>query len=178
MPSQHVDGDQHNDADATTLRCLNCGTTYRLGELACQKCGFVFSNAGRTTRIGGAEDVALARAYPKGEVTMAEQKPIIFEINGHPVTLPVADIVTVGRANGPTDPDQPHVDLSAFEAEDRGVSRVHLRVRRKGILVYVSDLHSTNGTHLNGRKLIPDGERLLRDGDELYLSRMLIKVRF
>jgi pSer/pThr/pTyr-binding forkhead associated (FHA) protein len=109
---------------------------------------------------------------------MAEQKPIIFEIDGQTVTLPVADVITVGRAHAPTDPNQPHVDLSAFGAEDRGVSRVHLRIRRKGILVYVSDLHSTNGTHLNGRKLIPDGERLLRDGDELYLSRMLIKVHF
>ena len=89
------------------------------------------------------------------------------------VTLPVE---LTGGSMTPVEGET--VDLSAFGAEGMGVSRLHIRIRRKGILLYVADLDSTNGTHLNGRKLIPDGDRVLRDGDELYLGRLCIRVRF
>ncbi len=92
--------------------------------------------------------------------------------------VPVAEVITIGRTSDIPDDSRPDVDLSAFGAGDKGVSRKHIKIKRKNILVYVADLGSTNGTLLNGRRLIPNAERLLRNGDELQLGRLKIKVKF
>ncbi len=166
------------DQDQTTLlRCSHCGKPVRMGELLCPHCGADLTdrNPIGTQHIS---EPPLARTWTVGEVTVAERKPIILEINGEQLSLPLADVVTLGRRYEGGSPDQPHVDLTRFGAEECGVSRLHARLRRKGILVYVADMGSLNGTHLNGRRLIPEGERLLRDKDELYLSRLRIRVHF
>jgi pSer/pThr/pTyr-binding forkhead associated (FHA) protein len=51
-------------------------------------------------------------------------------------------------------------------------------IRRKGPLIYITDLDSTNGTFLNGRRLMKAEERIIRDGDEIHLSHLLIRVSF
>ena len=51
-------------------------------------------------------------------------------------------------------------------------------ITRDGDLVHVCDLGSTNGTFLNGRRLIDRQRRLLRNGDELMLGRLRVLVRF
>jgi hypothetical protein len=162
----------------TNLICPNCNSAVRVGELLCGTCGFLLSAGGRTQRLDIEAEIAHHREIPTGEVIVANQRPIIFEIEGTQLILPNAEIITVGRSSGIPSEAAPDVDLSAYDAEEHGVSRLHIRIRRKGILLYVADLGSTNGTHLNGRRLIPHGERLLRDSDELSLSRMRIRVRF
>jgi len=94
------------------------------------------------------------------------------------VQVPVAEVITIGRISDIRDDARPDVDLSLFGAGDKGVSRKHIKIKRKNILVYVADLGSTNGTLLNGRRLIPNAERLLRNGDELQLGRLKLKVKF
>jgi pSer/pThr/pTyr-binding forkhead associated (FHA) protein len=83
----------------------------------------------------------------------------------------------VGRT-GPNSDCRPDVDLSAYDAQRKGVSRHHITIRRKEQLMYVSDAGSSNGTWLNGHRLIPHAERVLRNGDELQLSHLRIKVHF
>lgn len=61
---------------------------------------------------------------------------------------------------------------SDFNAAKRGVSRRHMAIRRKGSLIYIVDVGSTNGTYLNGRRLQRNEERILRDGDEIHLSHL------
>lgn len=174
-----MNSDEPNEM-ATVLKCPVCGHPYRMGELVCANCQHIFSMPiTKTQRFDALRDITGAmKSWPAGDSMMSEQKPIIFEISGEQVVLPVADVVSVGRRSSKAGDDIPHVDLSQFDAEEHGVSRTHIQIRRKGILVYVCDLNSTNGTHLNGRRLIANGERLLRDGDELHLSRLRIKVRF
>lgn len=104
-------------------------------------------------------------------------KPVIFEIDGKQLTLPVADEMIVGRCSG-TAGSQPDVDLSLFAAEEKGVSRLHIQINHRNALFYVTDLGSLNGTWLNGFCLSPHIERLLRDGDGLRLGRLVIKVKF
>ena len=50
------------------------------------------------------------------------------------------------------------------------VSRRHFQVRFDTDVFYLSDLGSTNGTYLNGVKLVPNEEHVLRDGDRVGLG--------
>ena len=61
-------------------------------------------------------------------------------------------------------------DAVDIKLENRFVSRRHFQVRFESDVFYISDLGSTNGTYLNGRKLNPNEEQILRDGDVVGLG--------
>jgi hypothetical protein len=174
--------EEHDSAGQDTmsevLKCPVCGFPYRVGELTCSNCHYLFVTGGKTQHIEAGQDIIAPKDWPRGEVIVPERKPIVFEIEGRELALPTRDELIIGRSSGNSADATPDVDLTSYGAADCGVSRLHVRIRRKGVLLYVMDLGSTNGTWLNGRKLIPDGERLLRHGDQLRLSRMKIRVRF
>jgi hypothetical protein len=82
---------------------------------------------------------------------------------------------------GRFDPDtntSPPVDLEAAGGMDRGVSRRHASIIRQDGLLYVSDHGSHNGTYLNGQRLVPRQPRILRDGDDLRLAQLVLRVKF
>jgi pSer/pThr/pTyr-binding forkhead associated (FHA) protein len=170
---------QNAKEDSIALTCPVCGLVNRPGELVCSRCGAVLNNAARTKRLASSDMPSTdALKFAAGEVILTDQEPITIEINGTEMVLPLVDMLTIGRNSDiQTDP-MPDVDLSAFGAGDQGVSRYHLRIKRKNILIYVADLGSTNGTLLNGRRLIPNAERLLRNGDELQLGRLKMRIKF
>jgi hypothetical protein len=158
--------------------CPACGRPHRTGELVCSACGTVFLTAGKTTKFDESTHNLDARNYPRGEVLATERAPVILEIDGKPVKIEVVERTVIGRnVDGYTD-SGPDVDLTPHRAGELGVSRRHARIRRNGALLYIADLNSTNGTQLNGRKLIPEGERLLRNGDEIRLGHLRIKIKF
>ena len=61
-------------------------------------------------------------------------------------------------------------DAVDIKLENRFVSRRHFQVRFESDVFYISDLGSTNGTYLNGSKLNPNEEQILRDGDRVGLG--------
>ncbi len=61
-------------------------------------------------------------------------------------------------------------DAVDIKLENRFVSRRHFQVRFESDVFYISDLGSTNGTYLNGTKLNPNEEQILRDGDVVGLG--------
>ncbi len=72
----------------------------------------------------------------------------------------------------------PRVDLSADNAMEKGVSRNHaMIVRREGAL-HIRDNDSANGTFLNGQRLIEDKLRVLRDGDDIRVGKIVLRVTF
>ncbi len=58
------------------------------------------------------------------------------------------------------------------------MSRLHAAIQRVGDHVTVTDLRSSNGSWLNGKRLEPDVPMVLRSGDRLKLSLMRIDVYF
>ncbi len=84
----------------------------------------------------------------------------------------------IGRSEGST--MKPDIDLSAHSAGEMGVSRLHvaLQYNAKNNLLSVSDMKSANGTYINGQKLFPQEVRVLRDGDELRLGRLMMRAYF
>ena len=57
--------------------------------------------------------------------------------------------------------------------DDPNVSRTHAEIRPRGGSWVLTDLGSTNGSRLNGRRL--DGPEVLKPGDEIELGTSLIK---
>ncbi len=164
-------------AKVPDLRCPNCQQCYRPGEFACNRCGKLFADGLKTTRMDDEPSKAPPKA-PIGAAFAEVQQPIVFEIDGGTISLPIATSIIVGRTSEITSDTRPDVCLNAFRAGERGVSRQHVLITRDRDLVHVCDLGSTNGTYLNGRRLIDKQRRLLRSGDELMLGRLRLQVRF
>ncbi|MCI8551243.1 MAG: FHA domain-containing protein [Lachnospiraceae bacterium] len=57
--------------------------------------------------------------------------------------------------------------------EFQGVSRIHLKLDKRGDTIWITDLNSTNGTGLNGETLKPNEERRLNHGDQIWLAGLV-----
>src|SRR5258708_10927343 len=166
------------DEGPVAITCPVCQLVNRPGELACSRCGTILAQGGTTRKFNATDEPQQPASWPTGEVILTEQEPIVLIIEDEQVHVPIAEVITVGRNSDIPDDSMPDVDLSAFGAGDKGVSRKHIKIKRKDILIYVAYLGSTNGNLLNGRRLIPNAERLLRHGVELHLGRLKVKVKF
>ena len=114
-----------------------------------------------------------------GTARFGREARIIIHIRdaAEPVVLAPEDEMILGRADA-TSSNKPAVDLGPFGAQEKGVSRVHAAIRRGEDTLTLVDLGSVNGTHLNGQRLIPNQPRVLRDGDEIRLGKLICHVYF
>ena len=113
-----------------------------------------------------------------GNAFIETMQPVVLEVDGQQLTLPSQEGLVLGRWSGNSDSAQPDIDLREFDALPMGVSRRHVLISRQNALVYVTDLAARNGTWLNGQRLESHNKRLLRDGDELRLARLQMRVLF
>jgi hypothetical protein len=111
-----------------------------------------------------------------GTALLDDKTSIMFQVTGYqnPVTASLSPQgVIVGRTFGDITVD---VDLTPFDAADKGVSRKHAGIYTEEDMLKVVDLESTNGTYLNGSRLTPFQPRILRNGDELRLGKLVLIV--
>jgi FHA domain-containing protein len=165
--------------------CPTCGYACPVGALTCPSCGsvvdaridllaptatydFTAELAGKSRRAEGPARIGPAPLTPAA---------IVLDIDGTQVELPTANVVIIGRYSDATFAEVA-IDLSPFGAIEKGVSRRHARITRKGTIAYIADIGSANGTRLNGQRLIAHGERLLRNGDELQLGLLKLTVNY
>jgi pSer/pThr/pTyr-binding forkhead associated (FHA) protein len=82
---------------------------------------------------------------------------------------------TLGRAiEG--QPILPDVDLSPFDAFTLGVSRLHSALRIVNGEVVITDLGSSNGTRVNGQKIVPHVDYPVSHGDVIALGKLKIQI--
>lgn len=97
--------------------------------------------------------------------------------SGQCLTLGFSRPTILGRGD-PTLGLQDFIDLSHFNAEKHGVSRKHCLLRRGDNQLVILDLHSTNGSYLNGDRIKPNMEYVLAHGDKLVLGSLHIVIFF
>jgi len=87
--------------------------------------------------------------------------------------------VIIGRSTG-NSAMAPDIDMAELGAAELGVSRLHLSMMYESDAnaVRVYDLGSANGSYINGQKLHPKEVRMLRNGDELRLGRLILSVSY
>ena len=103
-------------------------------------------------------DVAAARLSKS-----APQQPFLIVYAGEAAgrMVHVGTELTVGRSS-----------QAGLQLHGEGVSRLHARLFRGDLGVFVEDLGSTNGTHVNGEKVV--GRRELADGDQIQVGVNLL----
>lgn len=156
--------------------CPRCGMVNRPGEVFCVDCGAVLHaharHAGGTLRLSGS--AGQDRAY------FGENMAVIFRLQDtHEMIriVPKTGEMVIGR----TSPDSvmiPDIDLSPYNGEALGVSRLHATLRRKDDSIVLTDMGSLNHTYINGQRVHAQEVRVVQDGDELQFGQLRANVYF
>lgn len=163
------------------ITCPNCKYENRDGTAICVRCGTVLIEmTAQATRALG--DTDFEEGLPKwglarfnggmNLVLTVIETSEVFTFNADQV----AEIV-LGRSNADTG-DDPEVDLTIAGGMDKGVSRKHAVIVRRDGALHIMDFSSANGTYLNGQKLVAQQPRILRDGDDVRLGHLVVRVTF
>jgi hypothetical protein len=165
------------------MKCAYCGTENREGVLFCEECGQALktevANAVLPTRQLETTANNLAARATWGTARFGQDASIVIHIRDatDPVVLQPAKKTVLGRSDV-TSTQKPDLDLTPYGALEKGVSRIHAAINRSEDTLTLVDLGSANGTHLNGQRLIPDQPRILRDGDEIRLGKLVAHIYF
>ena len=164
------------------ILCPYCGSENREGMLFCDNCGQGLTDATEgatlpTRRLEQMPGELSARAT-WGTASIGEKTSIVVHIrDAEPVTVRLNEQTVIGRADT-TSPRQPDIDLGPYGALEKGVSRMHATIERNDDTLTLTDMGSSNGTHLNGQRLMPDQPRVLRDGDEVRFGKLIAHIYF
>lgn len=166
--------------------CTYCAAVNREGVLFCEECGNPFIGgmppmppASATSKLTQDNDASLRGRITWGTARFEQQSSIVVHIRDHPepIQLVPKDEILIGRSDVGSI-IIPDLDLASFGGAEQGVSRRHAMIRRGEDTLTLVDLESTNGTHLNGQRLIPNQPRVLRDGDEIRMGRLVFHIFF
>jgi hypothetical protein len=163
--------------------CPYCGSQNRNGVLFCEECGQgLQSNTSGTVLPTRQLDPAsndLAAKATWGTARFGQDASIIIHVRdaSEPVILQPAKRTVLGRSDV-TSTQKPDLDLTPYGALEKGVSRIHAAIYRNEDTLTLVDMGSANGTHLNGQRLVPEQPRILRDGDEIRLGKLVAHVYF
>lgn len=164
------------------IHCPACRQQEPEGELFCSNCGarlWQLPGKGQPTltfiSTGKLRDTAHVTASGPSTADLRTGQ-IALLLPGQSLILEGKPQYVIGREGLENDP--PDVNLSAYGAREKGVSRKHavLRVDRRQLLLI--DLGSSNGTWLNGAQLTANEPVRLESGDEIRLGKFPLRVRF
>lgn len=157
------------------VTCYNCGKKNRHDSVFCFSCGHLLEQGDNrfSTKRFSDKLAPESHYYSRDSVLILKVRDADRDFEMRP-QFSLSELV-IGRsaANSAMLPD---IDLASCDAEQMGVSRLHLAVKYEDEAIKVYDLGSANGSFINGQKLHPREIRVLRDGDELRLGHMIMRV--
>jgi hypothetical protein len=167
------------------ILCPNCHHEEMPGSLFCSECGaqLVVSEVPTTQHIQRNPSDILAvqppmHSPPSPPSTGGAVDAVVslhMVDSGQIVNLTGQTEFTIGRtAEG--QPILPDVDLSPYEAYAKGVSRLHSALKIHNQRVVITDLGSSNGTRVNGQKIVPHVDYPLNHGDMIALGKFTIQL--
>src|SRR5258708_5882468 len=163
--------------------CPYCAHSNGEGEFFCEDCGEVLlEGAAAKTATRQFDRITTQLIINKntwGTARFTQDAQVIIRVRDveKPISIEVVDETTLGRADAATN-TTPGVDLTPYGAQDLGVSRMHAAIRRGEETLTLVDLGSANGTFLNGQRLVAEQPRVLRDGDEIRVGKLVCHIFF
>ena len=165
------------------VKCPVCQRENPENTLLCNECGaYLLGGNGNETDLLPVSGVTWMNreettGAPGVDVTSPLSLKLTIPDSGRDVEVPLTKEVTIGRLD-PTSASFPDVDLTRDDALDKGISRRHAKITRRGREVFIEDLGSMNGTFVNRKKLTPYLPEALRNGDQLQLGKLMLRVSF
>lgn len=162
--------------------CANCNHNNMTGAMFCTECGAPLTGADSLTT----QTIKSDKLQEPGK-KKAEQPPIppiittkswvTLHLLDTGQVLPLAERTefTLGRISE-GQPIMPDIDLSPYQAYANGVSRLHAVIKREASHIFLMDLDSANGTYVNGKRLNPNVEHTLKNGDVVALGKLKIQI--
>jgi predicted component of type VI protein secretion system len=159
------------------IRCSKCGNLSPRSTLACPTCGQALQSNVITTR--NLDEAAQARKSAVDPAYFSATSTLIILIRGLKSGLEAypRDRLLVGR-NGPLSQVKVNLDLTPYNGEALGVSRLHAEIRFIKNTLTLIDLESDNGTFVNDVRLYPHEVRVLRSGDDVRFGKLGVKFTF
>ncbi|GAB4529180.1 MAG: zinc ribbon domain-containing protein [Anaerolineales bacterium] len=172
------------------ITCPQCKHEEPEGAFFCSECG------ARLIRINGLQTHSIRQNndVPTNLWPESEEKTPLKAISVTPSKIPEgatvylrilpleATIPLTGQTEftiGRTSKGQsimPDIDLSAFDAYAKGVSRLHAAIRIENGEISLMDLGSVNGTQINKIKIPPNMYRRIQPGDIITLGKLGIQI--
>jgi len=165
------------------MKCENCGQENREGAILCLRCGQPLVDLTKDSATKALGETDIEEIAPKwGSARYTQRIQLVVRVEeGVDKSLLVdtkdIDELIIGRID-PDTHQSPPIDLTPFGAQDKGVSRKHAALLRKDGSLHLVDKGGANGTFLNGQKLVVDQPRVLRDGDDIRLGFLTMRVAF
>ncbi len=163
-------------------KCPYCEHELMEGALICSNCGLSLWDDPRETvltrKLGeDANEFSIKSGW--GTATFRERNQVILHIRdaSEPIVFRPGQEYLIGREDA-TKGIVPDLDMTPYGALEQGVSRIHAALRRGDDVLSIVDLDSANGTFLNGQRLASNQPRLLRDGDEIRLGKLVMHIYF
>ncbi|MBI2758879.1 MAG: FHA domain-containing protein [Chloroflexi bacterium] len=162
--------------------CSNCKHTNIAGALFCSECGAQLNTADSLTTqsitTGQVKEAAGKRYVPPATsavISAGDWVSLHLLDTGQMLPLAERNEFTLGRISE-GQPIMPDIDFSPYQAYASGVSRLHAVIKRDANRVMLMDLGSSNGTYVNGKRLTPNSEHILNNGDVIALGKLKIQV--
>jgi hypothetical protein len=165
--------------------CPNCAHENDLGVFVCAICNtpLLDETESKTivvdTEIGSTEFL-VASEFVTTALSEQSKLLVVIQHEGRQYTIPLdseEEHHIIGRYDE-TSNNLVHVDLSPFDARENGISRLHARLMHIGEQWMIEDLQSSNGTRLNGRKLVPGQRYVVRNGDQIQFGGLAVQVYY
>jgi hypothetical protein len=151
--------------------CPKCNKPNPVDELYCYSCGTILIQTGGTQKIG---------APDANDAFFGEGMVLYIQVRGAQQVmrvLPRAEEMVIGRRS-PDNVMLPDIDLSPYNGETMGVSRMHAGLKYQNDTLVLTDMGSLNHTHINGQRLHAHEVRVLHDGDELRFGQLAMRIYF
>ncbi len=161
--------------------CSNCKHVNMAGALFCSECGGPLGASDPLTtqsiRTGQMDEALNQRPGTIAPAPTTLNNWVTLHLLDTGQVLPLAERneFTLGRISE-GQPIMPDIDLSPFQAYAHGVSRLHAVLKREASHVFLMDLGSSNGTFVNGKRLTPNVDHAISNGDVVALGKLKIQI--
>ena len=177
--------------------CAACGAENYPGALFCEACGAAVHPAAEaylaarrpdrpaalvgaiSRRAPAAESAPLPPppvAPPPAASTGTPPRALVVRLPHHEAEMTLRGaLIRVGRAD-PEAGFAPELDLTAYGGQDRGVSRRHATIQWVEGNYVITDQNSSNGTWLNGVRLVTGYAYQLPPGANVRFGGLLVQL--